>query len=140
MNRRNFIKIWTAVAASLGLPVTATAALTGSSSPELAAGTKVTRIRIGLRDTANLRSANRTAREAGIGQPWPDPPDDGTNYWAEAIQSGNQYFYRVGDTTLDIVGHEYAAVIANPNLYYFSKALNLHLRVQRKRDGVPDPV
>ena len=47
MNRRNFIKIWTAVAASLGLPAAATAAIPESPSPELAAGTKVTRIRIG---------------------------------------------------------------------------------------------
>ena len=140
MNRRNFIKIWTAVAASLGLPAAATAAIPESPSPELAAGTKVTRIRIGLRDTANLRSANRTAREAGIGQPFPDPPDDENNYWAEAIQSGDRYFYRVGGTTVETNENDYTKVIANPSLYYFSRALWLHVRIERKRDGIPDPV
>lgn len=140
MNRRNFFKNWAAVAAALGLPVAATAAIRDSPSTELAAGPKVTRLRIGLRDTANLRSANRTAREAGIGQPWPDPADDEHNYWAEAIQSGDRYFYRVGRTTVKTNEHDYTMVITNPTLYYFTRALWLHVRIERKRDGIPDPV
>ena len=32
---------------------------------------------------------------------------------------------------------EYRMVIANPNLYYFSSALKLHVRIERAREGLP---
>ena len=87
-----------------------------------------------------LREANQLAREAGKPQPRPDPPDDEKNYWAEAIRIGDSYFYRVGDIVVPATEYEYRMVIANPNMYYFSSALKLHYRIQRKRDGVPEPV
>ena len=62
------------------------------------------------------------------------------NYWAEAIRIGDSYFYRVGDIVVPVLEYEYRNVLANPNMYYFSSALKLHYRIQRKRDGVPEPV
>ena len=54
--------------------------------------------------------------------------------------SANSHFYRVGDIVVPATEYEYRMVIANPNMYYFSSALKLHCRIQRKRDGVPEPV
>lgn len=145
MKRRLFFKAAAAVAALLGLPVKATVSAnsdtgnttTGNQSPEALLEDEVTRLRIGTHATAELREANRHAREAGGPQPFFDPSDDENNYWAEAIRRGNRYFYRVGSTTVECSEREYTAVIANPNTYYFSSALVLHVRIQRKRDGLP---
>ena len=101
---------------------------------------EVTRVRIGTHRTGDLREANRLAREAGKPLRRPDPPDDEMNYWAEAIRIGGSYFYRVGDIVVPVLEYEYQNVIRNPNMYYFSSALKLHYRIQRKRDGVPEPV
>lgn len=143
MKRRDFFKSTAALAASLGLPAGAIAAassLTGADGlavQEDGPAETVTRLRIGTRRTMDLRRANRLAREAGHPQLRPDPPDDENNYWADAIQRGDEFFYRVGDTTVPISEHEYRMVIGNPNTYYFSSALKLHIRIERAREGKP---
>ena len=138
MNRRKFSAITAAIAslfaarfgeATLSQPVPVT---DHRPTP------KVTRLRIGNSGTADLRNANRIAREAGSAWPWPDPPDDDSNYWAEVIADGDRYFYRVGETAVEISEYEYECVLVNPNLYYFSNALKVHVRLNRKRDGLPD--
>lgn len=141
MKRREFIKTSAALAASFGLPAGAIAAassLTGADElavQEAAPAETVTRLRVGTHRTMDLRQANRLAREAGHPQLRPDPPDDENNYWADAIQRGDEFFYRVGDTTVPISEHEYRMVIANPNTYYFSSALKLHYRNKHAREG-----
>ena len=142
MKRRDFFKSTAALAASLGLPAGAVAAasrLTGADGLPIqkvaAAAEAVTRLRVGTHRTMDLRQANRLAREAGRPQFRPDPPDDENNYWADAIQRGDEFFYRVGDTTVPISEHEYRMVIANPNTYYFSSALKLHYRIKHAREG-----
>jgi TAT (twin-arginine translocation) pathway signal sequence len=141
MKRREFIKTSAAVAASLGLPAGAIGAAsslagTGGLTAQEATPTEtVTRLRIGTHKTADLRQANRLAREGGRPRRQPDPPDDDNNYWADAIQRGDEFFYRVGDTTVPISEHEYRMVIGNPNMYYFSSALKLHFRIKHAREG-----
>lgn len=122
MKRRDFIQSTTAE----------------SKAPPLDA--EVTRVRVGNWRTADLREANRLAREAGTPLRHPDPPDDDSNYWAEAIRIADSYFYRVGNIVVPVLEYEYRNVIDNPSMYYFSSALKLHYRIQRKRDGVPEPV
>ena len=39
---------------------------------------------------------------------------------------------------MEISEFEYGYVLANPNLYYFSQAVKVHVRMQRKRDGLPE--
>ena len=140
MKRRDFIQSTAAAAAASILPAAADAATapTQGTAPPLDA--EVTRLRVGNWRTDELREANQLAREAGKPLRRPDPPDDENNYWAEAIRIGNIYFYRVGDIVVPATEYEYRMVIANPNMYYFSSALKLHYRIQRKRDGVPEPV
>ena len=140
MKRRDFFKTSTAVAVSLALPATATIAassgtgyaMTERGLPEAPLEQEVTYLRIGTHATAELRDANRRAREAGGAQPFSDPPDDEHNYWAEAVRTGNRYFYRVGTTTVECSKDEYTAVIANPTTCYFSSALVLHYRIKCK--------
>lgn len=157
MKRRDFIKTSAAIAASLGLPAGAIAAVTRlpaanglpihqaalateTAGVESSPAETVTRLRVGLHHSSGLRDVNRIAREAGYPQPQPDLPDDENNYWADAIRRGNSYLYRVGETVIPISEHEYNLVIKNPNLYYFSSALKLHYRVNRVRDEVPESV
>lgn len=142
MKRREFIKTSAAVAASLGLPAAAVAAASGLTGADglpiqkaAATADSVTRLRVGTLKTMDLRQANRLAREAGRPQLLPDPPDDENNYWSDAIQRGDEFFYRVGDTTVPISEHEYRMVIGNPNTYYFSSALKLHYRIKHAREG-----
>ena len=139
MKRRDFIQSTAAAAAASVLPAAdaATAPAQGMAPPLDA---EVTRVRVGNWRTGDLREANRLAREAGKPLRRPDPPDDENNYWAEAIRIGDSYFYRVGDIVVPATEYEYRKVIANPNMYYFSSALKLHCRIQRKRDGLPEPV
>ena len=127
MKRRDFIQSTAA----------ATAPAQGTAPPLDA---EVTRVRVGNWRTDTLREANRLAREAGKPQPRPDPPDHEHNYWPDAIRIGDSYFYLVGDIVVPATEYEYRMVIANPNMYYFSSALKLHYRIQRKRDGLPEPV
>ena len=140
MKRRDFIQSTAAAAAASVLPAAAAAATTPAESKAAPLDAEVTRVRVGNWRTDELRAANQRAREAGKPQPCPDPPDDEKNYWAEAIRIGDSYFYRVGDIVVPATEYEYRMVIANPNMYYFSSALKLHYRIQRKRDGVPEPV
>jgi hypothetical protein len=140
MKRREFFQSTAAAAAASVLPAAAAAATTPAQGTAPPLDAEVTRVRVGYWRTADLREANRLAREAGKPLRRPDPPDDENNYWAEAIRIGNSYFYRVGDIVVPATEYEYQKVIANPNMYYFSSALKLHCRIQRKRDGLPEPV
>jgi len=141
MKRRDFFKSTAAFAASLGLPAGAIAAASslagagGLAVQNAAPVETVTRLRVGNWRTAELRAANRLAREAGRPQFQPDPPDDYNNYWADAIQRGDEFLYRIGDTTVPISEREYRNVIADPSTYYFSSALKLHIRIGRAREG-----
>jgi anaerobic selenocysteine-containing dehydrogenase len=141
MKRRDFIKTSAAVVASFGLPAGALSAASslagasGSAAKEATSAETVTRLRVGTHKTADLRESNRLAREAGRPQFRPDPPDDEHNYWADAIQRGNEFFYRIGETTVPISEQEYRMVIVNPNTYYFSSALKLHIRIKHAREG-----
>lgn len=58
------------------------------------------------------------------------PPDDDCHYWAEAIEDGDQFYYLVNDTILEISEYEFGKVVANPYRYYFSTALKLHKRIE----------
>ena len=57
------------------------------------------------------------------------------NYWADIIKDGDRHFYRVGETAIEISEFEYGYVLANPNLYYFSQTLKVHVRLPRARQG-----
>jgi len=92
-------------------------------------------VRIGTHPTIDLRRANREARAAGRPAPHPEPPDDDNNYWADVIKDGDRYFYRAKDTTIEISEFEYGYVLANPNLYYFSQTVKVHVRLERARNG-----
>jgi len=140
MKRREFFQSTAAAAAATVLPTVAAAATVSAQDTTPPLDAEVTRLRIGTHGTGHLREANRLAREAGKPLRRPDPPDDKNNYWAEAIRIGDCHFYRVGDIVVPASEYEYRMVIANPNMYYFSSALKLHCRIQRKRDGVPEPV
>lgn len=59
--------------------------------------------------------------------------DDG-HYKAVIIQTQDQYFYQVGNTTIQITAYEYEKVIKNPCLYYFSLALKLHYRLAKANE------
>ena len=56
---------------------------------------QITRLRIGNWRTTELRERNRLARASGRTPDRPDPPDDEYNYWAEAIEDGDRFHYRV---------------------------------------------
>lgn len=136
MKRRDFLKSTAAAATAIGVPAISLAA-PEPADPFIAAGAEITPVRVGNHRTADLREANRRAREAGEPQPQPDPPDDENNYWAEAIRLGDSYFYRVADIVVPATEYEVRMVIANPNTYYFSSALKLHCRIDRARRGEP---
>ena len=59
---------------------------------------------------------------------------DENNYFAEAIEYQGQYFYRVDGVTVQAEQYEYARVIHNPRLYYFSSALKLHHRIRKAKE------
>ena len=54
-------------------------------------------------------------------------------YRAEAIEYQGNYYYRALGVTVEATPHEYAKVIRNPKLYYFSAALKLHQRIARAK-------
>lgn len=136
MNRREFAKIAAALASLLAAPFAATAASQQLSAWDERLPPTVTRLRIGTHKTANVRRANRLAREAGQPLPCPEPPDDESNYWADLIKDGERFFYRAHGTTVEISEFEYERVLANPNTYYFSQALKVHVRLMRGRQGL----
>lgn len=51
------------------------------------------------------------------------------------IKDGDRYFYRAKGTTIEISEFEYGYVLANPNLYYFSQTVKVHVRLERARHG-----
>lgn len=53
-------------------------------------------------------------------------------YIGIAIEDGGSYYYWAKGVSLKINKHEYEYIKANPKLYYFSTALKLHFRVERK--------
>lgn len=137
MKRRDFFKSTAAAATSVGLPAAACTATQTPADPFAGTGALIVRVRVGNWRTDELREANRRAREAGLPLLRPDPPDDENNYWAEAIKLNDSFFYRIGETVVPATEYEYRMVIANPNLYYFSSALKLHVRIERAREGLP---
>jgi len=58
---------------------------------------------------------------------------DPKRYRAEAIEYQGNYYYRALGVTVEATPHEYAKVIRNPKLYYFSAALKLHQRIARAK-------
>lgn len=60
------------------------------------------------------------------------------SYWAEAVQDGDRHYYRVNGITVDITEDQYRKVVKNPYLYYFSTALELHKRIERAKEGMPE--
>lgn len=94
---------------------------------------KITRIRIRLRPSKDLRSGEHFDHPLGCDDASPAPPEDENNYWAEAIEDDDKFYYRVDDTTLEITADEFRRVIGNPTLHYFSTALKLHLEIKRAK-------
>lgn len=59
---------------------------------------------------------------------------DENNYFAEAIEYQEKYFYRVDGVTVEATQYEYEQAINNPRLYYFSSALRLHHRIRKAKE------
>jgi pullulanase/glycogen debranching enzyme len=94
---------------------------------------KITRIRIGLLSTEKLRFQKRLDHPLGSDEAPTTPLDDAHHYWAEAIEDGDKFYYRVNDTTVEITRYEFSKVVINPWLHYFSTALKLHKRIERAK-------
>ncbi len=135
MNRRQFAKIAALLASLFAAPARVLAASHACSDEDGPVPGSVTRLRIGTPQTATLREKNRMARLSGSPAASLDPPDDENNYWAEAIEQDDGFYYRVGSTTIPISEREFRRVVDNPSLYYFSTALQLHVRIERAREG-----
>ena len=54
-------------------------------------------------------------------------------YAVDLIDDEGSYFYRSNGTTIEITQDEYANILVNPRLYYFSSALKLQCRAQRAK-------
>ena len=54
-------------------------------------------------------------------------------YVVDLIDDEGSYFYRSDGTTIEITKYEYANILVNPRLYYFSSALKLQCRAQRAK-------
>ena len=54
-------------------------------------------------------------------------------YVVDLIDDEGSYFYRSNGTTIEITKDEYANILVNPRLYYFSSALKLQFRAQRAK-------
>ena len=54
-------------------------------------------------------------------------------YVIDLIDDEGSYFYRSNGTTIEITQDEYANILVNPRLYYFSSALKLQFRAQRAK-------
>lgn len=131
MNRRKFIKTATAATSLLVLPSGAIASVN-----ELLVGVerlceKITRIRIGQLPFEESALQKRLDYLSGRDEV---PPNNENNYWAEAIEDGDKFYYRVNGTTVEITAAEFGKVIINPRLYYFSTALKLHVRIKRSKE------
>ena len=140
MKRREFIQSTAAAAAASILPAAALAATAPAQGTAPPLDAEVTRLRIGTHRTGDLREANQLAREAGKPLRRPDPPDDEKTTGPRPSASATVISTGSATSSCRLTEYEYRMVIANPNMYYFSSALKLHYRIQRKRDGVPEPV
>ena len=54
-------------------------------------------------------------------------------YVVDLIDDEGRYFYRSDGTTIENTKDEYANILVNPRLYYFSSALKLQFRAQRAK-------
>lgn len=133
MNRRQFTKIAAALASLFAQPSSFGAASQVSAGTSEHHPSKITRLRIGAHTTSKLRENNRLDRLAGKIPTSLDPLDDDDNYWAEAIEDGDRFYYRAKDITIEIEEYEFRRVVENPSLYYFSTALKLHFRIERAK-------
>ncbi len=133
MRRREFVKVAAAIASLFVVPFGASAVVLQYPGKEARLPGKITRLRIGLFDTAKLRENNQLARLSGATPTLPDPPDDENNYWAEAIEDGDKFYYRIDGAIVEITEQQFLLVVGNPSLYYFSTALKLHYRIKREK-------
>jgi hypothetical protein len=97
---------------------------------------KITRISIGLLPAENLRLQKWLDLLLGRYKAPPTPPEDENKYFAEAIEDGDKFYYRVNGTTVEISEDEFHKVVINPSLYYFSTALKLHFRIKRAKGKI----
>ena len=117
--RRNLMK-GVVGASLLALPSWAIA-LIALPSGGIRRAPKITRLLIGL------HPAN-AGRQLGL----PAPPYGEYNYEADVIEYGDKFYYRAKGVILEITELECRKVKGNPVLHYFSTALKLHKRIQRK--------
>lgn len=132
MNRRKCIKTATAGACLLVLPSGSIASINKLLVGADALREKITRIRIGqlpLEESALQKLLDYLSGHDEV------PPDNEYNYWAEVIEHGDKFYYRVNGATVEITAAEFGKVIVNPRLYYFSTALKLHFRIKRVTEG-----
>lgn len=132
MNRREFVKYTVAFTSLLALPTWAVPL--GHEPPDKAEGipVKINHLRVGLSGTEALREQIRLDRLSGRDGASLTLPDDEYNYWAEAIEAGDKFYYRVNGITVAITEHEFRMVVGNPTLFYVSNALKLHYRIKTK--------
>ena len=135
MNRRQFTKFAAALTSLFALTSWSGAASRAITGTEERHSAKITRLRIGSHTTTELREQNRLDRVAGKVPTSLDPFDDDNNYWAEAIEDGDKFYYRAKSVTIEIEAYEFRRVVENPSLYYFSTALKLHFRIERAKAG-----
>lgn len=60
------------------------------------------------------------------------PSADDNDYPAVVLKDGDQFLYRARGFTVPITEDEARMVVANPYMYYFSTALQLHNRINRQ--------
>lgn len=94
---------------------------------------KIIRLRIGQPGFVESELQEGVCNNVGRDEASTMRPDDENNYWAEAIEDGEKFSYRVNGTTIEITEYEFGMVVSNPSLYYFSTALKLHYRIKKKR-------
>lgn len=135
MNRRQFTKIAAALTGLFALPSGSGATTQVISGTSERLPRKITRLRVGSLATKELREQNRLDRQAGKVPATLDPPDDDNNYWAEAIEDGDRFYYRAKGVTIKTEEYEFRRVVENPTLYYFSTALKLHCRIEQAGAG-----
>jgi hypothetical protein len=63
-------------------------------------------------------------------------------YTAWAVEVGDEYYYQIGKTFVQIEKWEYDRVVKNPNLYYFSTALKLQglIRMKNANESALPPI
>lgn len=77
---------------------------------------KVIRIRIALLQPETLRLQKPLDHRLGRDEADSPPPNDDCHYWAEAIEDGDKFYYRVNDAILEISEDEFGKVITPPSL------------------------